>query len=262
MQSNENSKSNPFDLDLDSLLKDIKKKTPASNHKLEEFFKAEKKPSQTTNPNIPPKNEKVSAPKVNEKQEKQLETTNTSIEEYKASLHLSNFQPRIQPGCKFCDIIQNQKNKLIYEDENGLCVAFLDKAKIGAQEHILMCPTTHIKNSHCIDKNNIPLLLYMEEAGKALLKKRRPNAEYRFGYHEPPKNTIDHLHLHCIVLPITNPYLNGVVFGKFLTKTETIIAKILSGEITPGVYPEKVKKTKEKTPKNHKLDDYITLDDK
>jgi len=262
MQSNENSKSNPFDLDLDSLLKDIKKKTPAGNHKLEEFFKTEKKPA-----NAPPpsKNEKTSAPKVKEEpttSEKPLEKINTSIEDYKKSLHLANFQPRIQPGCKFCDIIHNQKDKLIYEDENGVCVAFHDKARITAQEHILMCSTTHIKNSHCIDKDNIPLLLYLEEAGKALLKKRRPNDEYRFGYHEPPMNSVEHLHLHCIVLPITSPYLNGVIYGKKLARTEQIIAKILSGEITPGVYPEKVKKVKEKAPKGKKIDDYIALDDK
>lgn len=53
----------------------------------------------------------------------------------------------------------------------------------------------------------------------------------RFGYHEPPTNSVDHLHLHCIVLPITKPFYDNLLYGaqlsptsKFITKFEKIAA--------------------------------------
>lgn len=171
--------------------------------------------------------------KIVDKEERKIES--------KAKLERNH---RIVPGCKFCDIIHHKAEKIIFEDD--ICAAFHDKHLINSQGHILVCSKSHIKNSHCVEKDNISLLTHLQDAGEALLKKRRPNDKYRFGYHEPPMNSIDHLHLHCIVLPITSDYLDKVIYGFKLTPTAKIIAKILSGEITPGVYPEKVKKTKKK----------------
>ena len=48
----------------------------------------------------------------------------------------------------------------------------------------------------------------------------------RFGYHEPPMNSVDHLHLHCFVLPISTKYLNDVVYGYKLCSTKKLIARI------------------------------------
>jgi len=255
--------------DLDSLLKDIKQKTGTEtgpSKTLKDFFPTEKIKTSTNKGNPILKNEKPSKyMKKTEESKKQEEETwqkvkasVPSVEEYKKSLNLAGNQHRIQAGCKFCDIIHKQNKQFLYEDD--FCVAFWDKAAITAQEHILMCPKTHIRNSHCISKENIPLLVMLEEAGQALLKKRRPDDSYRFGYHEPPMNTIDHLHLHCIVLPIQTPYLNGVIYGEKLASTQKIISKILSGEITPGVFPEKVKKVKGKA-SDLNIKDFISLDD-
>ena len=53
----------------------------------------------------------------------------------------------------------------------------------------------------------------------------------RFGYHEPPINSVDHLHLHCLVLPISKPFYDRMLYGtqlsptsKFITKFEKIAA--------------------------------------
>jgi hypothetical protein len=39
-------------------------------------------------------------------------------------------------------------------------------------------------------------------------------------------NSVEHLHLHCFVLPITNNYLNKVIYGFKLAPTLKIIEKI------------------------------------
>lgn len=41
----------------------------------------------------------------------------------------------------------------------------------------------------------------MLAVGRALVEKAAPGAATRFGYHLPPFNSVDHLHLHCFGLP-------------------------------------------------------------
>ena len=230
--------------DLDSFLKGINTKKQ-DDHKTFVNTPSEKSLFVSKNNKIED-SKQPDPPKITKKQPS-VEVISDSEDKPKPKIS-ENFdrQHRIFPGCKFCEIIHVKRNKkddkIIFEDD--ICAAFHDKNRINSQEHILLCSKSHIKNSHCISKEDIPLLTHLQETGEALLKKRRPNENYRFGYHEPPMNSIEHLHLHCIVLPITNNYLDKVIYGFKLTKTEKIIAKILSGEITPGVYPEKVKKAK------------------
>ncbi len=50
--------------------------------------------------------------------------------------------------------------------------------------------------------------------------------ENRFGYHEPPINSVDHLHLHCLVLPIEKVYIDKMVYGSMLSPTSLVIQKI------------------------------------
>jgi hypothetical protein len=37
----------------------------------------------------------------------------------------------------------------------------------------------------------------MQAVGRSLLEQFAPGAPYEFGYHLPPFNSVDHLHLHC-----------------------------------------------------------------
>ena len=39
--------------------------------------------------------------------------------------------------------------------------------------------------------------------GRRLLEEYAPGAQQQFGYHLPPFNSVDHLHLHCFALPFT-----------------------------------------------------------
>ncbi|XP_034932714.1 bifunctional adenosine 5'-phosphosulfate phosphorylase/adenylylsulfatase HINT4 isoform X2 [Populus alba] len=43
---------------------------------------------------------------------------------------------------------------------------------------------------------------HMLNVGKTLLHQDAPQSkDYRFGFHRPPFNSVDHLHLHCLALP-------------------------------------------------------------
>ena len=41
----------------------------------------------------------------------------------------------------------------------------------------------------------------MLSVGRALVEAAAPGAAAQFGYHLPPFNSVDHLHLHCFALP-------------------------------------------------------------
>ncbi|XP_074562671.1 bifunctional adenosine 5'-phosphosulfate phosphorylase/adenylylsulfatase HINT4-like [Curcuma longa] len=41
----------------------------------------------------------------------------------------------------------------------------------------------------------------MLNVGKILLERDAPQSNYRFGFHQPPFYSVDHLHLHCLALP-------------------------------------------------------------
>ena len=43
----------------------------------------------------------------------------------------------------------------------------------------------------------------MLAVGRALLEQAAPGAATQFGFHLPPFNSVDHLHLHCFALPFT-----------------------------------------------------------
>lgn len=43
----------------------------------------------------------------------------------------------------------------------------------------------------------------MLAVGRALVEKAAPGAATRFGYHLPPFNSVDHLHLHAFALPFS-----------------------------------------------------------
>lgn len=45
---------------------------------------------------------------------------------------------------------------------------------------------------------------------------------YRFGFHLKPYNSIDHVHLHCFLLPFDSMIKDKIVYGKMLTSVEEL----------------------------------------
>ena len=48
---------------------------------------------------------------------------------------------------------------------------------------------------------------------------------YRFGFHTDER-TVNHLHLHCFILPFTNHWFGKVKYGSMLTSVDAAILLI------------------------------------
>jgi hypothetical protein len=59
----------------------------------------------------------------------------------------------------------------------------------------------------------------MLEVGRALLHQRAPGADVQLGYHLPPFNSVDHLHLHCFALPFKPAW-------KSIKYTDTLVGQL------------------------------------
>ncbi|KAM3388477.1 hypothetical protein ACQJBY_010940 [Aegilops geniculata] len=92
----------------------------------------------------------------------------------------------------FCSCAQDDK-----------VVAFQD-INPSAFRHYLVIPIEHIPTVKNLQRTNEDhqLVSHMVKVGKDLLSRDAPKSEeHRFGFHQPPFNSIDHLHLHCLALP-------------------------------------------------------------
>uniref|UniRef100_A0A0D9W7L3 HIT domain-containing protein n=1 Tax=Leersia perrieri TaxID=77586 RepID=A0A0D9W7L3_9ORYZ len=70
--------------------------------------------------------------------------------------------------------------------------------------HYLVIPIEHIPTFHNLQRTteDHQLVSHMLAVGRDLLNRDAPNSEeHRFGFHQPPFNSVDHLHLHCLALP-------------------------------------------------------------
>ncbi|RUS21726.1 hypothetical protein BC937DRAFT_91698 [Endogone sp. FLAS-F59071] len=96
--------------------------------------------------------------------------------------------------CPFCDVREGTNFKIMYEDEEFK--AFVDRSPAG-KLHLLVIPIEHIVERMIIIGTN---LLHTNGFVPS-------NGQSRLGFHVPPFNSIDHLHLHVIGLPFRNFWL-------------------------------------------------------
>ncbi|CAL9753536.1 unnamed protein product [Musa acuminata subsp. burmannicoides] len=109
-----------------------------------------------------------------------------------------------RPPCLFCQIARGSTSTdLHYADE--MVVAFRD-INPSAVRHYLVIPVEHIPTVKHLQRKteDYHLVNHMLNVGKTLLARDAPESMCsRFGFHQPPFNSIDHLHLHCLALPFT-----------------------------------------------------------
>ncbi|VFQ91967.1 unnamed protein product [Cuscuta campestris] len=107
-------------------------------------------------------------------------------------------------GCIFCQIAgASTSTALLHSDEKVL--AFQD-INPSASRHYLVIPKEHIPTVKDLTKcqDDYALVSHMLDVGKSLLGRDAPSSkQYRFGFHQPPLNSVNHLHLHCLALPYT-----------------------------------------------------------
>ncbi|GAA5800685.1 hypothetical protein HPULCUR_006121 [Helicostylum pulchrum] len=99
--------------------------------------------------------------------------------------------------------------RLMNDPETETCVAFHDRSP-SAQLHLLVIPKNHIRTIKDLDGGDVPLLQEMIDLGKTLLKEQGFNpdddSQIRLGFHVPPFNSVNHIHLHVIALPFKNKF--------------------------------------------------------
>ncbi|KAK4804775.1 hypothetical protein SAY86_004592 [Trapa natans] len=103
--------------------------------------------------------------------------------------------------CIFCQIARSTTSTaLLHSDEKVL--AFQD-INPSAFRHYLVIPVEHIPTVRDLKRKSedFSLVSHMLDVGQMLLNRDAPQTEYRFGFHQPPLNSVNHLHLHCLALP-------------------------------------------------------------
>ncbi|KAL5551117.1 hypothetical protein UlMin_001293 [Ulmus minor] len=108
-----------------------------------------------------------------------------------------------QPNCIFCQIAGKSTSTTIIHSDDKV-VAFPDISP-AAVRHYLVIPVSHISSVKDLQKGaeDYSLVSHMLEVGQTLLRRDAPQCQFRFGFHQPPLNTVPHLHLHCLALPYT-----------------------------------------------------------
>ncbi|GMF49947.1 unnamed protein product [Phytophthora fragariaefolia] len=123
-------------------------------------------------------------------------------------------------SCRFCEILESGDEPFLYEDED--VVVFRPLAPVVVS-HILVVPRRHIRNVNKLTPDDAALLRRMREVAAMVLREMpRPpvvlapskaerahvaaedrtddedsEADFKFAFHSPPFNSIDHVHMHA-----------------------------------------------------------------
>ncbi|RDD47862.1 Histidine triad nucleotide-binding protein 3 [Trichoplax sp. H2] len=103
-----------------------------------------------------------------------------------------------QKRCIFCKIAakEDPKTTVLYEDDK---VSVFKDIKPVSQFHFLVISKEHIRNAAQLKLEHLPLLEHMEKIGKETIAKHEGKvSDCRIGFHWPPFNSVNHLHLHVI----------------------------------------------------------------
>ncbi|ETV64884.1 hypothetical protein H257_18312 [Aphanomyces astaci] len=128
-------------------------------------------------------------------------------------------------GCIFCDPMT--ADGILFEDD--VVMAFRN-VHPRAAIHVLVVPKQHINNTSELGETHMSLVQYMVKVGKMVLAQQCQvlftdqvlRHSHVFGFHQFPFNSVNHLHLHCIVPPYTRWwhrlwYTDSCVVGHFIS---------------------------------------------
>ncbi|KAI7989512.1 Bifunctional adenosine 5'-phosphosulfate phosphorylase/adenylylsulfatase HINT4 [Camellia lanceoleosa] len=108
--------------------------------------------------------------------------------------------------------------------------------------HYLVIPVEHIPTVKDLQRRteDFSLVSHMLNVGQNLLHRDAPQSKHRFGFHQPPLNSVNHLHLHCFALPYT-PRWKHIKYMSLGCLGGFIEAEKLLGRIKPfSSIPSKV----------------------
>ncbi|XP_004305845.1 PREDICTED: histidine triad nucleotide-binding protein 3-like [Fragaria vesca subsp. vesca] len=134
--------------------------------------------------------------------------------------------------CIFCQITRKTTSTTLLHTDDKV-VDFQD-IKPVALRHYLVIPVDHFPTVNDLQRRpeDYTLVSHMFKVGKTLIQRASYCSFGRFGFHQPPFNSVNHLHLHCFALPYTPrwkhiKYLSVGSFGfieaeKFLEKVKPL----------------------------------------
>ncbi|KAF9601948.1 hypothetical protein IFM89_024282 [Coptis chinensis] len=105
-------------------------------------------------------------------------------------------------ACLFCQIARSSTSThLLHTDDK--VVAFQD-IKPAAFRHYLVIPVEHISTVKDLQRRtedyNLGIAIYPCIVWNFI---KEQLCQPRFGFHQPPFNSVNHLHLHCLALPFS-----------------------------------------------------------
>ncbi|XP_072017818.1 adenosine 5'-monophosphoramidase HINT3-like isoform X3 [Amphiura filiformis] len=118
-------------------------------------------------------------------------------EELKSDIVTHGEELQLDEHCIFCKIIQGKAPATILF-KNSEVTVFYD-IHPASKEHLLIVPNCHHGNPKSVKKEDLPIVEYMHKVGRRILETKGATMENtRSGFHWPPFNTVQHLHLHMI----------------------------------------------------------------
>jgi hypothetical protein len=121
-------------------------------------------------------------------------------------------------SCRFCEILEAGDEPFLYEDEDVVVFRPLSPVVVS---HILVVPRRHIRNVNKLTADDAALLRRMRQVASSVLREMpRPpvvlspskadrahdaaqeseddaESDFKFAFHSPPFNSIDHVHMHA-----------------------------------------------------------------
>ena len=106
-------------------------------------------------------------------------------------------QKRDGDGCVFCQIANGKKETdFVYSDDDYVC--FVD-IKPHATHHYLVVPRSHHQNVKYLNSEQSEIVKRMGEIGRQILQEKGCDLnDSRLGFHWPPFQSIEHLHMHVL----------------------------------------------------------------
>ncbi|KAK9143082.1 hypothetical protein Syun_012482 [Stephania yunnanensis] len=142
-------------------------------------------------------------------------------------------------SCLFCQIARSATSTpLLHSDDKVVAFQDINPAALRycgfhIVGHYLVIPIEHTSTVKDLQrrKEHYDLVNHMLSVGQDLLNRDAPESkQYRFGFHQPPFNSVNHIHLHCFALPFIPrwkhvKYMPLGPFGGFI-EAEKLLQKI------------------------------------
>eukprot|EP00252_Welwitschia_mirabilis_P026487 TRINITY_DN8707_c0_g1_i1.p1 TRINITY_DN8707_c0_g1~~TRINITY_DN8707_c0_g1_i1.p1 ORF type:complete len:151 (+),score=22.31 TRINITY_DN8707_c0_g1_i1:172-624(+) len=138
--------------------------------------------------------------------------------------------PEPVAGCVFCCPNILDSNNILHQDEKVIAIQDIRPAAV---RHYLVIPVEHISSVRDLSRSeeDYALVDHMYKIGHFLVRRDAPKAfKYRFGFHSPLVNSVDHLHLHSFALPYIPRWkvLKYLSYGpmKLFIEAEELLTKL------------------------------------